>query len=183
MEKQAAMEKQAKHRCEVGTADLLLAYGAGRLDADAAIRLDRHVSGCGECQEFLAGQRLAWDALEAYGRATPRVTANFDEQLYARIAQEQTGSWWQRTWRRWFESGEPVNWKPAGALAFACLAVAVGLSLRTGLPVRTGGFESKPKPAPVVLAFDKQEIEQIDRALEDFEMLNKMGTPAEEMEP
>jgi hypothetical protein len=44
------------------------------------------------------------------------------------------------------------------------------------------GIDTKPKPEPVVLAFDKQEIEQIDRALEDFEMLNKMGAPAEERE-
>jgi len=171
-------EHGRKKDCTVGTAELLVAYQAGALDEGTAVGLDRHLADCGECREFLAGQRAVWEALEAC-RATPAVSSSFDELLYARIAREERGHWWQRTWRRWFQGGELVNWKPVGAVAFASVAVMVGLALR---PAQVG---SKPvgvaEPAAVAVAFDKQEIELIDRALEDFEMINKMGAPAEEM--
>lgn len=182
-----ALENRHEYRqeCKVGSPDVLLAYSAGRVDADTAIRLDRHVPGCGACQQFLAAQRQVWEALDAFGPAVPVISASFDQQIYARIASERSENWWQRTWKRFFQAGEPVSWKPVGAMAFACLAVAVGLSLQLDRKPESSNPENRahaePVAEPVKVAFDDQEIKMIDRALEDFEMLDKMGAPAEEL--
>ena len=177
-------------QCKVGSPDLLTSYQAGRLGADDTIRLDRHVGDCADCQAFLEGQGLVWDALEAYGRVVPPISGNFDQLLYARIAGETSENWWQRAWRRLFEAGEPANWKPVGAMAMACLVLAVGVGFQTAQnrppasPGRAVASSAGPvtRAVPVLPAgFDRSEIESIERALEDFEMLNKMGAPAQEL--
>ena len=165
------MKKQNLSPCPVGTADLLIAYQAARLDADTTIRLDRHVGDCPHCQEFLASQSLVWDALEAYEQATPSVSSDFDRLLYARIAEERQDSWWVRGWRRLLAAGEPMNWKPVATMAATCAVLMAGLLVRV---------DQQPKPVPVPVAsvaFEKSELETIERALEDFEMLSAMGAP------
>ena len=161
--------------CTVGTPELLLEHSAGRLDAERAIRLDRHAGNCAHCQEFLANQRLVWDALDAYQQATPAVSRDFDRQLYARMASEQQDSWWVRAWRRLVSAGEPGNWKPALSMAAACAVLMTGFLVRVDRPV-------EPKPVASI-AFEKHEIETIERALEDFEMLSAMGAPEQPAEP
>jgi hypothetical protein len=148
-----------------------LELSAGRLDADTAIRLERHAAGCPSCHELLSSQRLVWDALDGFPAAPP-VSPSFDDRLYARIALEQQDGWLVRTWRRIFEAGRPVNWKPMVSMAAACAVLVTAVLVRQ--PETISG-----KPAPVTVAFDQSEIESIERALEDFEMLHAVGTPAE----
>lgn len=161
------MENQ--NRCSAVAADLLLEYSTGRLDTAQTIRLDRHVPTCAHCQEFLASQRVVWEALDAYQQATPPVSVDFDRQLYARIASEQKESWWVRGWRRLAASGEPMSWKPALSMAAAAVVLMTGVLV---------SVDRTPARQPVAqVAFEKHEIETIERALEDFEMLSAMGAP------
>lgn len=173
-------------KCKIGSAELLVEYSAGRLDADQTIRFDRHVEECADCQELLVSQRLVWDALDVYQQATPVVSREFDRQLYARIASEERESWWVRGWRRLMAAGEPMSWKPAMAGMAACVV------LMAGVLVRFDGKLGAPEPvtkaavtkaAVTSVSFDKQEIETIERALEDFEMLSAMGTPQDPVAP
>lgn len=158
------------------TAELLLDYCARRLDADAALRLDRHVAQCPACQEFVAGQRMVADALEAYERyAVPAVSDDFDRLLYARIEAEQESGWWKRAWRRVFQGGEPLYWKPAVSVAMACLVVAGGLMLRQSWTSSEEASEAEPVESAAQV--NKQEIEGLNQALEDLEMLAVLGTP------
>lgn len=79
---------------------------------------------------------------ELEGEETPQVSADFDAKLYARIAAERP--WWN------------VSWKlamPAAAAAMVAVAVWV----------------RQPEPAaePVV----SQEVQQLEQALDDLELL------------
>ena len=57
-------------RMECGeNADLLLEFAAGRLDAEAQARLDRHLEVCPACRELAGGQRAVWAALDAWEAA------------------------------------------------------------------------------------------------------------------
>lgn len=165
------------------TAEQLLDYCARRLDAETTARLDRHVEVCAECQEFVLGQRMVAEALEAYERFTPSISDDFDRQLYARIEAEQEDGWWKRTWRRFFAAGEPVHWKPALTMAAACVMIAGGLLVRQTLvvapvtPEVSGEEVATAAPAPAV---EKQELESLNQALEDLEMLAVLGTPDKE---
>jgi anti-sigma factor RsiW len=176
------MEMAKQNQCEFGNAELLLDYSAGRLDASQTIRLDRHVEECAHCRELLASQRLVWDALDVYQQATPAVSLDFDRQLYARIASEERESWWVRGWRRLMAAGEPMNWKPAMAGAAACVVLMAGVLVRLDGPFG-GAAQPVTKAEVKSVSFDKQEIETIERALEDFEMLSAMGTPQEPSAP
>jgi hypothetical protein len=159
------------------TAEQMLDYCARRLDADTTARLDRHVSVCAECREFVEGQRMVNAALEAYQDFTPRVSDDFDRLLYARIEAEQEEGWWKRAWKQLFVSGEPVGWKPAFSAVAACAVVAGGLFLHQTMNVTPmeAPVESE-EPAPLVA---KQEIEGLDQALADLEMVALLGTPDE----
>jgi hypothetical protein len=179
-----------KHECKVGTEELLLAYQANRLGPDETIRLERHLDSgdCMECQAFLASQREVWQALDAWSQRAPALSPNFDQLLYARIAEESAGSWWRRTWRRWFQAGDLMNWRPVAAMAMAAVVVTAGIGWRMGENAarrpEAGTKMARVEKAPVIPAgFDAQEMEVIERTLEDFEMINKMGAPAQDLAP
>lgn len=161
------------------TGELLLDYCARRLEADVTARLDRHVEVCAECRDFVSAQRMVNAALEAYQDFTPRVSDDFDRLLYARIEAEQQESWWKRAWRKFFEAGEPVSWKPAFSAAAACLVVAGGLFWHQSANVAP--VESDEASAVIAAAekqpVDNQELEGLDQALADLEMVAMLGTP------
>lgn len=164
------------------TAELLLDYCARRLDADVTASLDRHVESCAECRDFVTGQRMVNAALESYQEFTPRISDDFDRLLYSRIEAEQEDGWWKRVWRKVFESGEPVSWKPAFSMVAACVVLVGGLFLHQSVNVEPVDSEDAPavavageKSAEKQVA--KQEIEGLDQALADLEMVAILGTP------
>ena len=170
------MDNKQNIACSVGTPELLVEYSAGRLADAETIRLDRHTGGCAHCQDFLLTQRSVWEALDGYQQVAPPVSSDFDRQLYARIAAEQQDSWWVRGWRRLMAAGEPLRWTPALSMAAACVVLMTGLLVRVD-----DSWGAMPAGAKIASArkavFEKQDIETIERALEDFEMLNAMGAP------
>ena len=128
-------------------ADLLIGYLEGTLTPEQRAELDQHASACAECRELLDAQQLLEED------DVPEVSANFDARLYARIQQDaRQQSWWRFLWR------------PAIPLAAAAV-LAVTLWVRP--PVADAPATDEPKQASI----DRADIEQLEQALDDVELL------------
>ena len=138
-------------------AELIVAYGAGTLAAETKEAFERHLSACANCREMASAQREVWSALDAWTPAA--ISSNFDEKLYQRIAMEEQGTWWQRVLRaNW-------SWRPAMPAAAACAALIAAFLLRSPANLSTPQSPNQPK----------LQIEQVEHALDDIEMLKKLG--------
>ncbi len=142
------------------SAEVLLDFVSRRLEPEAAAVFQKHVDLCPACQAFVGTQSAVWQALDAF-EAMP-VSEDFDRKLWARIEREEREPWWKRI------SGFDAIWKPAIAVAAMAL-VMLGLWMR-------------PAPPPAGTASHAEmnlDVEQIDRTLEDMEMLRELGLVAE----
>jgi anti-sigma factor RsiW len=140
-------------------AEILLDYCAGKLAPESLASFESHLEKCGECKEFCSRQVSAWTALDAW-EAEP-VSEKFDSALYARIEAFENRSWWKR-----------LAWRPALSLGAAGAAMAVALLVQA--PVH------QPKVAvPSVhetTRVETVEPEQLERTLEDLEMLKQLSS-------
>jgi len=149
--------------------DVLIDYVARRLDAGRLREVETHAAACVPCRDFIADQTAAWLALDGY--SAPAVSDDFDRALYRRIEAEKRDSWWKRLGRRMFFAGEPGAWRPAMAATAACsLLVALAVTL----PNRGPAVVEKAAVATVEVA----DVESVEQALEDLEMLRVAGNPA-----
>lgn len=131
------------------SAEILLEYCAGTLDPDRALEFEKHAAECAECGRQVASQRALWQTLDQWTPA--EIAPDFDARLYARIAREEAAPFWKK-WVVW-------GWKPALVTALACAAIMIGL------------FAHQPRPAPRT---DTVDIEQVEHALEDLDMLTPL---------
>ena len=142
-------------------AEILLDYCARTLSPVQAAEFEVHLQECADCSRLVEAQKEVWGALEAWTPAP--VSINFDARLYARIAREQAAPPWQLWLRRIFQPALPYPlWKSAIPLIAACGLLAVGLSVR--IPEATHAVQPQ-------LRADKVDIEQVEQALEDFDIL------------
>lgn len=153
-------------RCPIETqenAELLLSYSARKLNPESTAILEAHMELCSACREFRDGQRALWEALDQW-EARP-VSADFDRRLYRKIEEQEQMGWWTRI----FGSMRPILWRPAlPVAAMACLVlVAVFISVDPGM-VATPAADSQ----------QAGEVEQVERALEDLEMLRQFDLVA-----
>lgn len=142
-------------------AEILLDYCAQTLSPLQTAEFEIHLKQCADCSRLVEAQKEVWGALEAW---TPHpVSVNFDARLYARIAEEQAGPAWRRWFGGIFQPAVPYPlWKSAVPLIAACALVAVGLSVRTTDAIHAPQAQ---------LRADKVDIEQVEQALEDFDIL------------
>lgn len=147
------------HTCPLqnGRSELLLDYVSGKLKPEAAAGFERHIESCVQCRTFTEGQRAVWKALDSW--EIEAVFPDFDDRLYARMAAEDRRSWWQRLWPE-------MTWPKAVPLAAACATLAAVLFFYS--PSRHG-----PVTAPVKA--ESVDIDQVERALEDLEMLKQLS--------
>jgi anti-sigma factor RsiW len=131
--------------------EILLDYCAGTLEPARAAEVREHIEGCADCRRLVEAQRDVWSALDRW--TAVEVSPDFDARLYARIAREQA----KPAWIEWLR---PL-WKPALPLAVACAVLVVGFLVRTPRAVDN---------SPQVRA-DKIDIEQVEKTLEDLDML------------
>jgi anti-sigma factor RsiW len=140
-------------------AELLLDYAAGSLTPELVAEIDQHAASCAACRNLLDAQKQVWSDLDAM--PVPEISANFDERLYARIAQEQNRSLVQRWFRRWFT--EVPVWKPVLAGGLACAVLAIGLA------VKTPRVSDTTKQASI-----DNDMDQVEQVLEDLDMLTPL---------
>jgi anti-sigma factor RsiW len=156
-------------QCPLKTAHdcaLLLQYCADKLPADEAAAFERHIAVCQECSRAAADQHRVWSALETW-EAAP-VSVDFDRALYARIEQHYRRSWWHRL-RVQMAAG--FGWKPAVSVAAACVTVIAAIVI--SVPDRTPW-----KPLEESSRIETLELEQVERTLEDLEMLKQLSLPS-----
>jgi len=143
--------------------EILLAYGAGTLDAERAGLLHQHASECSDCRALMAAQKNLWNVLDEVG--VPDVSADFDARLYARIAAEDAQVSWKRSLQTWLHGFAPggISWKPLAVGAAAAAVLSVGLVVR--IPQV---HESEVRSEVHSEAMD---AEQVEVSLEDLEIL------------
>jgi anti-sigma factor RsiW len=142
-------------------AEILLDYCARTLSPLETAEFEVHLKQCADCSRLVEAQQEVWGALEAWTLGP--VSVNFDARLYARIAEEQAAPTWQLWLRRIFQPALPYPlWKSAVPLIAACALLAVGLTVR--MPEATHALQPQ-------LRADKVDIEQVEQALEDFDIL------------
>ena len=149
-------------RCPIETqenAELLLSYSARRLDPRSTAILEAHMEVCPACREFRDGQRALWDALDEW-EARP-ISPDFDRRLYRLIEEQEQMGWWARI----FGPMRPMFLRPALPLAAtACLVLVAGI-----LSVDPGRIA----PPPSADTQQVREAEQVERALDDLDMLRQ----------
>ena len=153
-------------RCPVqnGNPDILLDYCARRLPAEAAAILSQHMAVCPDCRRVAEAQEAVWSALDCWQPES--ISADFDDRLYARISAEERRTFWRRIF------GDRFSWKPTLPLAAGCAAMA--LAVIVSIP------GSAPVPTPVQeVRVEAIEPEQLERAVEDMEMLRQFSTPGQ----
>lgn len=152
-------------RCPIQSrdnAEILLAYCDRKLDVESMLLLERHVAECAACREVLDGQRAIWAALDQWEAA--EISPDFNRRMWQRIEASESAGFWRRLFQ------PPLQWalKPSMPVAAAAVVLVAGLLLRApgNLP-----------PAPRVVS-DAVDIEQVERTLEDLEMLRELAAPA-----
>ncbi len=131
--------------------ELIVGYGARTLDPDTAAEFERHMHCCAECREVADAQKAVWAALDDADAPELGVSPDFDQRLFRRIQETENRGWW---WRRLVP-----------AAACAGLALAAAFLLRQSDPAL-----AHHAPAPPAL-----QIEQVEHALDDMDMLNQLG--------
>jgi len=148
-------------------AELVLDYAARKLSPEAAAIFERHMLQCAECARFATSQRQLWKALDSWEAAS--LSDDFDQRLYARIDADAQRPLWQWLWQRLFS--DVWGWKPAAAAAMVTLALGAFLFV----PQRTETPTQTPSRMEAGTHSDTIEPEQVERALEDLEMLRQLN--------
>jgi anti-sigma-K factor RskA len=141
--------------------EMVVSYAAGALSAAEEAALDQHLETCAECRRVVDAQRAVWSALDAWTPAP--VSPDFDQKLYRRIAAEEQAGWRTRILRTW--PGAHWSWRPAMPLGAACAALIAVFLLQ----------QPAPQHASPVQSTQKVDIEQVERALDDLDMLKQLG--------
>ncbi len=137
-------------------AQYLLDYCARRLEPESAGLLERHARQCPKCAELIAAQRTVWAALDSW--QVSEAADDFDQRLYRRIEQRRTPAIVD-----WITPVSPVRWRPAYSVAAACVILLAGFLLRG------------PDIAPTLDDRRPVDIEQLERTLEDLDMLRSLS--------
>lgn len=143
-------------------AEALIAYCARKLDPETTAVLERHIALCPECRDFAEAQRSVWQALDAWG--TIPVSDDFDRRLSQAIEKQEVMTVWSRL-REALAPPWAGSFRPAMPLAAACVAVVAVFLMR---PIATQESGRLPR-------VEVSEIEQVERTLEDLEMLQALG--------
>jgi anti-sigma factor RsiW len=147
--------------------ETLVAYAAGELDRETAASIERHLSVCQACRSTAAEQAALWNTLDTW--EAPPVSSDFDRRLYRRIREEVRLSWWERLSRAF----RPMPLRQAlPLLATACLLLIASFLVRQ--PDRI----APSRPSSEVVRAD-----QVERTLDDLELLRQFGTASQAETP
>jgi anti-sigma factor RsiW len=145
------------------TADVLLDYSAGRLDAARTAMLERHMKTCAACDTFRLEQSAVWEALDAW-EPMP-VSLDFNRRLWQRIDEAAEAGWY----RGLVKSLRFGNWKPVVPLAAAILVIAGGFMLdHPGDRAVNSGTS--------VQGVSVSEADQLEKTLDDIQMLHQLDS-------
>lgn len=145
----------------------LFDYTAQKLTPEARAAVESHLATCVECRDALESQRQVWSALNSWN-ALP-VSSDFDRKLYSRIEDEEPATFWERAFVRPYESLRRRSAVMPFAAACVTICAAFLLQVPSYMPVQTYHDRSR---------LEAVEAEQLDRTLEDLDMLRQLSVPA-----
>jgi anti-sigma factor RsiW len=148
--------------------DWLLDYAGGRLRGERAGLIARHVETCGDCARFVTAQQAVWNALDQW--EPEAVSMDFDRRLYRSIEEARPSSGLRRMLRRLFRPLQPL-WRPVLPLAAACLLIVAGVILHAPQVIL---------PTHSTTRVEKIEPEQVERTLDDMQMLRELTVTPEQ---
>jgi hypothetical protein len=144
------------------TAEVLLDYASRRAAPELAEAFERHMESCPACREFARDQHAVWGALDAW-EAMP-VSSDFDARLLRRIEEEEQRTVWAQLWAAFTAPFSVFAWRPALPVAAACVTILAVFLVR-------GPVAGPPVPART----ETVDIEQVERTLDDINMLRELG--------
>ena len=147
------------------SSEVLISYVEGSLSPSLQIAFERHLEACDRCRELTAAQQELWTTLDSWAPA--ELSNDFDERLYRRIASEES-SWTKMLRDRVASAG--LAWQQAMPVVAACAALMV-VFLWRGPGSEPGTYLGDETVASQGRG---PQIEQVESALEDFEMLRQL---------
>jgi hypothetical protein len=128
--------------------------------AGLSAEMERHVWVCPACSQVYLEQQALWRAMDAW--EVPEVSAGFDRRLFARIG--KASPW------------APVDWllrlvrplQPAFPAALACVV------LMAAVVVNRVGEAPAGETTAVIRTVEREEVQQIETALDDIQMLRDL---------
>jgi ferric-dicitrate binding protein FerR (iron transport regulator) len=126
------------------------------LDAARQREFDQWLEREPELKAVFEQQQALFETMDLWETAEP--SESFDEAVYARIRRDAEAG---PIWRRFLFA----SWKPSLAAAVAAAAVLIGVSAWDRQPVE------QPAQVAVKSAAEAEYYDEIDRALDDVEML------------
>ena len=145
---------------EYRKSETLVAYAAGELDRETAAAMERHLEACVACRSLAAEQAALWKTLDIW--QAPPVSSDFDRRLERRISDQVRLHWWERLARPF----RPMPLRQAVPLfATACLLVIAGFLIH-----------QPDRLAPVHPGGEVVRADQVERTLDDLELLRQLGT-------
>lgn len=137
--------------------EVLLDYCSRKLSPEAELSVGSHLTLCPECMSVVQAQWEVWEVLN--GWEPDEVSSDFDERLFARIDDQRR--WWRfRTWK-------PLS------IAAACATALLAALLFNPEPAR------EPAASGTAVTdssrIETLEPEQLERTLEDMEMLRQLS--------
>lgn len=153
--------------------DLLLAYCAGRLDAETTAILRAHMDACADCREMRDRQRILWDILDRW--ESPPPSLDFNRRLYSRIEETCAGGFSRTFLRSLFSPMRPVIRRPAFSVVAALALLAAGFLVEYPGIRYAGPGGNRPSQAAEGLTV---QADQVENTLNDMEMLHELNPPA-----
>ena len=155
-------------------AQVLLDYGARKLDAGRTATLQRHMDICPACREFAAGQRALWEALDSWEVAP--VSRDFDRRLYQRIEKRIENRFDKEVslWDLLVRPFRPLPFHLMMVRRGLPVAAAACLLLVAGVLIEQRPADS-PSPAKDMAQVESVQPEQVEQALDAMEMLSEFS--------
>jgi len=158
------------------TEDVLLDYIAGHLDPAKAALFELHADGCANCAALRTGQNTIWRSLDEWKPAP--VSEGFNRELWRRIdAEEQASSWTHRLAGLIQGSMGIGLWKQVAPLAVA-MAVVV-----TAFMLDHSSSRKAVVNTPTAVVLTQSEADQLERALDDIQLLHEVDAEAAAAKP
>ncbi len=121
--------------------------------------VESHLWSCPACSKVYLEQQALWRQMDAW--EAPEISAGFDRQLFARIGRRVAEPWWGLEWmRRWFQPLQP-----------AFPAALAGILFIAAIVAQPGLIAPAPDAVSYPVSIQAEDARQIDRALDDIQML------------
>jgi anti-sigma factor RsiW len=154
--------------------EILLDYTAGCLNRTQAAVFDAHADQCAHCSALRMSQAAIWQSLDEW-KPSP-VSEGFNRELWRRIDADARKS----SWTHELASALQFSfWKRLAPLAVAMALIVTGYVFD-----HSGKQSGKLQPGiPASIIVTASEADQLDRALDDIQLLDEVDAAAAPASP